>query len=66
MRFSADELIVKNITYNRAIPPNQASQDIADIVQIWCNITNDGLIGSFPNGNNTFQYVVFTIITFFK
>lgn len=63
LRFAADELILKSINYNIG-----AGVDMADIVQIWCNITNDGLIGAFPNDfsvsqinnqhfriNNTFQ-----------
>ncbi len=49
LRFAADEVIVKNISYNGAISPNQATADIADVVQIWCDKTNDGIIGSFPN-----------------
>src|SRR4051794_25950900 len=44
LRFSA-----KHISYNSAIPPNQAIADINDVGQIWCNITNDNLIGSFTN-----------------
>lgn len=47
LRFAADELILKSISY--ANPNALASQDVMDVVQIWCNITNDGLIGSFPN-----------------
>ena len=45
LRFAADEMILKNISYNSG-----TTQDVADVVQIWCNKTNDGLIGSFPNG----------------
>lgn len=64
LRFAADELIVKSIAYST----RNASNDIEDTIQIWCNITNDNLIGSFPNSlniqvqhddhfrlNNTFQ-----------
>jgi hypothetical protein len=46
LRFAADELILKCISYN------SANVDTADVVQIWCNITHDGLIGSFPNSGN--------------
>ena len=52
LRFAADELIVKNISYNGAIPPNETIADVTDVVQIWCNVTNDGIIGTFPNGGN--------------
>ncbi len=52
LRFAADELIVKNISYNGAISPNQATVDIQDIVNIWCDKTNDGFIGSFPNAGD--------------
>ncbi len=72
LRFAADELVVKNISY---IGPGT---DLPDVVQIWCNITTDGLIGSFPNSgnnslptfpssanhfriNNTFQYGNFVL-----
>jgi len=43
-RFSADELVVKSITYNSV-----AGADTDALLQIWCNVTNDSLIGSFPN-----------------
>lgn len=46
LRFAADELILKSISYN------SAKVDVPDVVQIWCNITNDGLIGSFPNSGD--------------
>ena len=61
LRFAVDELILKSISGN----PNN---DTPNVVQIWCNITNDNLIGTFPNNaaicqqfdsqfriNNTFQ-----------
>lgn len=67
LRFAADELILKTIVYNNS----GAVADTDDVVQIWCNVTNDGLIGAFPNSplqapvslqldnhfslNNTFQ-----------
>lgn len=44
LRFAADELIVKSISY--ADPTNT---DTPDVVIIWCNITNDNIIGSFTN-----------------
>ena len=44
LRFVADELVLKSINYNVA-----AAVDVSDVIQIWCNITEDGLIGSFPN-----------------
>ena len=53
LRFTSEEVIIKNITYCGAITPNAAILDISDIVQIWCNITNDGIIGSFPNVGNS-------------
>ena len=64
LRFAADEVILKSICYNTIA----ATPDTDDMVQIWCNITNDGLLTSFPNNtaflsyadiyfklNNTFQ-----------
>jgi hypothetical protein len=45
LRFAADELILKSICYNSLA----ANADIPDSVQIWCNITNDNLIGAFAN-----------------
>ncbi len=48
LRFAADELILKSISYR----PVTGTNDVDDSVQIWCNITNDGLIGSFSNTNN--------------
>lgn len=47
LRFPADELIVKSITYN----PKEGAADLSDSVQIACNITNDNLIAAFPNKN---------------
>jgi hypothetical protein len=44
LRFAADELIVKSISYNTS-----AGADTDALLQIWCNVTNDSLIGSFPN-----------------
>ena len=70
LRFAADELIFKWLSYKAVA----ANGDTDDVVQIWCNVTNDGIIGSFPNNsavnqgpdahftlNNTFQtgYLVF-------
>lgn len=45
LRFVADELILKSIIYNNT----GGTIDTDDIVQISCNITNDNLIGAFPN-----------------
>ena len=45
LRFAADELALKSLTYS---PSGIA--DVADAVQIWCDQTCDGLIASFPNG----------------
>ena len=45
LRFAADELVLKSITYSPG-----AVADAGDMVQIRCGITNDNLIGSFPNG----------------
>ena len=51
LRFAADELILKTITYSA----NNVAVDVNDNVQIWCNRTDDNLIGSFPNaGVNNF------------
>ena len=47
LRFAADELILKSIVYRNT----SATPDIGDVVQIWCNITNDNLIGAFPNSS---------------
>lgn len=51
LRFAADELILKSISYN----VNPTNADAANVTQIWCNITNDNLIGSFPNNAAVFQ-----------
>ena len=45
LRFAADELVLKSLTYSPG-----AVADVDDMVQIWCSLTNDNLIGSFPNG----------------
>ena len=45
LRFAADELVLKSITYSPGVVP-----DVDDMVQIWCSLTNDNLIGTFPNG----------------
>ncbi len=50
LRFAADELILKGISYNVA-----PATDTEGVVQIWCNLTNDNLIGSFPNNVAVFQ-----------
>lgn len=51
LRFAADELILKSISYNVA-----PGVDTPTVVQIWCNITNDNLIGTFPNNTAVFQH----------
>ncbi len=64
LRFAADELVLKSISYS----PLDGTNDVTNIIQIWCNITNDNLIASFGNDlsqsyqhnehfrlNNTFQ-----------
>ncbi len=61
LRFAANELVVKNISYIGA------ATDVSDVVQIWCNITNDGLIGSFPNsGTNNLIPVFISCDNHFK
>ncbi len=45
LRFAADELVIKSIVYN-----DPTGTDTPDVIQIWCNLTNDNLIGAFPNG----------------
>ena len=45
LRFAADELVLKSLTYSPG-----AVADNGDMVQIWCSLTNDNLIGTFPNG----------------
>ena len=45
LRFQADEMVVKSITY--AMETN--SVDTSELIQIWCNITSDNIIGAFPN-----------------
>ena len=44
LRFSADTLVLKSVIYEFG-----AVGDIDDPVQIWCDVTNDNLIGAFPN-----------------
>jgi len=51
LRFAADELILKALSYKSVA----ANADTDNMVQIWCSITNDGLIGSFPNNTAVFQ-----------
>ena len=48
LRFAADELVLKSLTYS---PGGVA--DVGDMVQIWCSLTNDNLMGTFPNGLST-------------
>ena len=51
LRFQADEMVVKSITYSI----EDAFPDVSEGIQIWCNIANDNLIGSFPNKINSTQ-----------
>ena len=51
LRFAADELILKSLTYKIGT----GVADTNDLVQIWCNLTDDNLIGSFPNNGTVFQ-----------
>lgn len=69
LRFAADELVLKSISYAPYInDPTDPDYDVPDNIQIWCNVTNDNLIGAFANTtpnsvyhndhfriNNTFQ-----------
>ena len=48
LRFAADTLVVKSIGYSGAT----GAADVEDMVQVWCNITNDNIIATFPNTNN--------------
>jgi len=45
LRFAADELVLKSLSYS----PAGGGGDVPDLVQIWCNKTNDNLLTSFPN-----------------
>ena len=47
LRFAADEIVLQSLMYS------PAAGDVADAVQIWCDKTCDGLIGSFPNNTAT-------------
>ena len=53
LRFAADELILKSITYNKNV---SVIADVSSTVLIWCNITNDNFIGAFPNTTNNCYY----------
>jgi len=55
LRFAADALIVKNITYSASA----TTADVGDAVQIYCNRTNDGIIGTFPNSGGANKVPVF-------
>lgn len=48
LRFAADSLIVKQISYS----PSAATPDAGDMLLIYCNLTNDKLIASIPNGSS--------------
>ncbi|HRP37554.1 MAG TPA: hypothetical protein PLS50_07140 [Candidatus Dojkabacteria bacterium] len=43
LRFPADTLVFKQLAYQ------ELSNDIENLVQIWCDKTRDPIIGSFPN-----------------
>lgn len=50
LRFAADELVLKSVSYTPVpVPAPPGVGDIADMVQIWCNKTNDNLLTAFPN-----------------
>lgn len=48
LRFSADALIIKQVSYS----PNSNNADTGDMILVWCNITNDNLIAVIPNGSS--------------
>ena len=50
--FPADELVVKNISYAPFSLDPLAQVDVPTVVQIWCNVTNDNLIGTFSTGTS--------------
>lgn len=52
LRFAADELVLKSITYS----PDPAQADIKNMIQIWCNLTNDNLLAAFPNTTASTHY----------
>ena len=52
LRFAADELILKTISYSNG----SGVPDTANFAQIWCNVTNDNLIGAFPNNELVSTY----------
>lgn len=60
LRFNADEVILKNITY--------ASTPVGDnssgVINIFSNLTADPIIGSFPTGWNNFTNAV-PVTTFY-
>ena len=41
LRFAAEELIVKSILYS----PTGGNDGNYELIQVWCNLTNDNLIG---------------------
>jgi hypothetical protein len=52
LRFHASEMIFKSISYTT----NATNPDVDDNVQIWCDITTDGLITSFPNAGQFLSF----------
>ncbi len=51
LRFAADSLVLKSLSYA------SDAADVDNMVQIWCNITNDNILAAFPNSfPNTQQH----------
>ena len=54
LRFAADTMVVKSIVYQQPTitsNPPAVGDDLPQMVQIWCNIANDDIIGVFSNTN---------------
>lgn len=47
LNFSPNEFVLRSIVYG--VP----GVEIDNVVQIWCSLANEGLIGAFPNGTQT-------------
>ncbi len=45
LRFAAHELVFKSLVYGGFL-----NAERRDVVQIWCSIAQDNIIGAFPNG----------------
>ena len=52
LRFHASEMILKSISYTT----NANHPDFDDNVQIWCDLTMDGLLTSFPNAGQFLSF----------